>query len=135
MKICVNCGYANTDDTRFCTQCGRNLTSEGMFCPKCGSSIAAGSKFCDRCGSRILMTEGVVPLVARDTSARSLATNEALLAEAQSRLKVNMERDLNEAESRLGELSKSRQRNSEIRDRMTFHIWRTILAGEFDHFR
>jgi predicted amidophosphoribosyltransferase len=86
-----------------------------MFCPKCGSSLLTGSKFCDRCGSRLVIDERVPPIISVSSAARSQALNENLVAQAQSRLKEDMEQNLREAESRLGELSKKLLNEAELK--------------------
>ena len=65
MKICHNCNYENSINSKFCRQCGtrleqntqerENLTveRETFECPECSSVISPKAKFCRNCGTKL----------------------------------------------------------------------------------
>lgn len=51
-KICTECNYKNSTDSKFCSNCGSELLIK-PFCKKCGSKITDNANFCNSCGAKI----------------------------------------------------------------------------------
>ncbi|MBO5138191.1 MAG: zinc ribbon domain-containing protein [Bacilli bacterium] len=55
---CINCGFNNSDSSKFCASCGLKLEkpeynpNTNTFKCSCGVDVLEGSKFCPRCGTK-----------------------------------------------------------------------------------
>ncbi len=57
--LCSECGFTNSEDSRFCEMCGTPLLPpalsddepEARLCPSCGTANGPIGKFCRRCGT------------------------------------------------------------------------------------
>ncbi len=48
-KICSNCGYTASDESRFCSKCGKEFL-DTIVCSGCGRPLRATDRFCAYCG-------------------------------------------------------------------------------------